>query len=83
MIKERVFRNWHAIRFVYLAIGLGISVYSIINKEWTGLLPGIYFASMAIFHFGCATGGCYIPTTKARPGPTEVGEPHFEEIKTN
>lgn len=82
-MKERIFSNWHAIRFVYLAIGLGISGYSIIYSGWTGLLPGMYFASMAVFHFGCATGGCYIPTSKARPELSGIAETEFEEIKTN
>ncbi len=63
-MKEKILHNWHTNRFVYFFIGLTISVYSVINKEWTGLLPGGYFMAMAIFHFGCATGGCYVPSVK-------------------
>lgn len=80
-MKEKILSNWHAIRVMYLFIGVGICVYSIVNREWTGLLPGAYFASMAIFHFGCATGGCSIPSQKRGRTINETTEPHFEEIK--
>ena len=80
-MKERILKNWHIQRVIYLLIGVFISGYAITNKEWMGLLPGIYFASMAIFHFGCATGGCYVPVSKTREPNGETTEPIFEEIK--
>ena len=80
-MKERIFYNWHATRIVYLLIGVLFSVYSIYYKEWTGLLPGGYFMMMAVFHFGCATGGCYIPENKKTDNQTISADPVFEEIK--
>jgi len=78
-MKERVLYNWHAVRVVYLLIGVLFSVYSIVNKELTGLLPGGYFILMAVFHFGCATGGCYLPAIKQNKTKSE--ETEFEEIQ--
>ena len=81
VMKERVLYNWHTVRAVYLAIGVLFSIYFIVTKEWTGLLPGGYFMSMAVFHFGCATGGCYVAPIKRADNKTETTEPVFEEIK--
>ncbi len=80
-MKERILYNWHSVRVVYLVIGLLITVYAAVTKEWTGLLPGAYFLSMAVFHFGCATGGCYVAPMKNAAKKTASTEPVFEEIK--
>jgi hypothetical protein len=37
---------------------------------------------MAIFHFGCATGGCYIPSTPMRKTVGVDEEIIFEEVKS-
>lgn len=80
-MKERFLHNWHITRMVYLLIGATLSAYSIVNKEWTGLLPGGYFMIMAIMHFGCAKGGCYVESIKNRENNAVSLEPVFEEIK--
>lgn len=80
-MKERILYNWHGVRVVYLVIGLLITVYAAVTKEWTGFLPGAYFMSMAVFHFGCATGGCYVAPMKDAEKKTASTEPVFEEIK--
>ncbi len=80
-MKERVLYNWHSVRVVYLVIGLLITIYAVVTKEWTGFLPGAYFMSMAVFHFGCATGGCYVAPIKKAEKKTGSPEPVFEEIK--
>ncbi|TND10585.1 MAG: hypothetical protein FD123_227 [Bacteroidetes bacterium] len=72
-------------RVLYLAIGVLVIIQSVADKQWFGLLPGGYFAAMAVFRFGCAAGGCfsgscnYDPAEKtaAKPGEAEV-----EKIKT-
>ena len=63
-MKEKILYNWHTVRLVYLVIGVLISVYALVTREWTGFLPGGYFMLMAVFHFGCATGGCYVAPIK-------------------
>ncbi len=80
-MKERILYNWHTARIIYLLVGILFSVYAFVTKEWTGLLPGGYFMSMAIFHFGCATGGCVVPVIKKTENKTGSTEPVFEEIK--
>ncbi len=81
-MRERIFSNWHVQRFIYLLIGLFFTVYAIIDKDWTALLPGLYFSSMAIFHFGCATGGCAIqPGVKRTSRDANEETVVFEEIK--
>lgn len=80
-MKERILTNWHLQRFLYLAIGLFFTGYGIVGKDWTAFLPGLYFSSMAIFHFGCATGGCYVPSTPMRKVGGVEEETIFEEVK--
>lgn len=80
-MKERILQNWHVYRIIYLAIGLFFCVYAMVNKDWTASLPGIYFASMAIFHFGCAAGRCYVAPIKKPMHAVEKTEADFEEIK--
>ena len=63
-MKQKTVNNWHTVRVVYPVIGLLILSYALITKEWTGFLPGGYFISMAVFHFCCATGGCYVAPIK-------------------
>lgn len=58
-MKERIFSNWNIRRVLYLGMGLAVIIQGIHDKEWFWLLPGIYFASMGLFGFGCAAGNCY------------------------
>jgi hypothetical protein len=81
-MKERILSNWHIQRLLYLAIGLFFTGYGIVGKDWTAFLPGLYFSSMAIFHFGCATGGCFVPASSLRKKGVTEKETVFEEIKS-
>ncbi len=80
-MKKKIFYDWHTVRIVYLVIGVLFSVYSVVTKEWTGLLPGGYFVLMAVFHFGCATGSCHVTPIKHWENKTRTTETLFEEIK--
>lgn len=80
-MKQKILNNWHTVRVVYLVIGVLISAYALVTKEWTGFLPGGYFILMAVFHFGCAAGGCYVVPNKKAENKTGSTEPAFEEIK--
>lgn len=74
---QRIRSGWNYIRVLYLLAGLAISVQSVWTAEWFGLLPGLYFASMGLFAFGCASGNCaYIPPQSGTK--TDVVE--YEEI---
>lgn len=63
-MKNRIFTGWTFSRWFYLGIGALVLVMAGIEKEWTLALAGLYFASMAIFSFGCAAGNCAVPSRK-------------------
>jgi hypothetical protein len=78
-MKNRIFKNWHFMRFVYLVFGLIILVQSLDTKQWLGIVFSGYFLLMAIFGVGCAGGNCYTGfNQKTKPANSET---EFEEIK--
>ena len=63
-MKERILTGWTFLRLLYLAVGILLVIQSIMDHDWLIALPGIYFASMGVFAFGCASGKCAIPQRK-------------------
>lgn len=57
-LKERITGGWNAHRVFYLLAGSGMIAISAADFQWAGVLVGIYFASMGLFAFGCASGNC-------------------------
>jgi hypothetical protein len=51
-------KNWNVRRIVYLVGGLWMISQSFFDKTWWIAIFGLYFLSMAIFQFGCASGNC-------------------------
>lgn len=78
-MKQRILTGWTFGRLLYLFMGLVVIVESVNSHQWPGLLFGAYFASMAIFNFGCAAGACYAPPHRRSKDVKE--EPKFEEVK--
>jgi len=58
-MKKRILTGWSFRRALYLILGVTVVVQGIIDREWIWLLPGLYFAAMGVFAFGCASGNCY------------------------
>jgi hypothetical protein len=58
-MRNRILTGWTVQRAIYALAGIAIMVQAIKDKEWIWLLPGIYFAAMGIFAFGCASGNCF------------------------
>lgn len=58
-MKNRILTGWSFRRALYLVMGIYVVVQGIVDREWFWLVPGIYFASMGLFAFGCASGNCY------------------------
>ena len=83
MIK-RILTGWTFTRWFYVLIGGMIIAQSIAGKQWFEAAIGAYFASMGIFAFGCASGGCFgghcSSQPEEKPG-TQNEEVKFEEIK--
>ncbi|MBL0913392.1 MAG: hypothetical protein IBJ09_13570 [Bacteroidia bacterium] len=61
---QRIRSGWNSVRILYLLAGLAITVQAIWTAEWFGLLPGLYFMSMGLFAFGCASGNCALPQNR-------------------
>ena len=59
-MPEQIISGWNLQRGIFLTVGIITIFESIINQEWIGIIFGGYFASMAIFKIGCASGNCYI-----------------------
>ncbi len=70
-MKNRIVTGWTFTRWFYLGIGTLVMVMAGIERDWTLALPGLYFASMAIFSFGCAAGHCAVPTRKFSAGSND------------
>lgn len=58
-MKDRILKGWTFMRIIYLLLGAAVLANGIAGAEWPGILFGAYIASMGIFGFGCAGGGCF------------------------
>ncbi len=58
-MKARILSRWTVQRWLYLILGVIIIAQAIADRQWMLTIAGGYFAAMAVFNFGCATGGCY------------------------
>jgi len=63
----RISTQWTIIRGFYLLAGLFIASQAIIEGQWFGAIFGIYFTSMGLFAFGCASGACFGGAAKNQP----------------
>ena len=82
-MKKRILTGWTFSRALYALMGIFIIIQSVMQREWIGILPGVYFAAMGIFSFGCAAGNCFGGSCYNQPKPdsTSTEEIKFEEIK--
>lgn len=78
-MKNRILTGWTFMRLLYVIIGTVVIVQSIMEKQWLGLLFGIYFASMGVFAYGCAAGNCN--TSNQKNNSSSIQDVDFEEIK--
>lgn len=58
-MKERILTGWNIQRLLYLIAGVGLVAVSVSDRQWFGIVSGLYFASMGLFAFGCASGNCH------------------------
>ena len=63
-LKLRLTTGWTFQRAIFAIIGTIIVVQSIADNQWVFALFGLYFASMGLFAYGCASGNCYTITKK-------------------
>jgi len=79
-LKERILTGWTLTRALYVALGLYVVINSSMNRQWMGVVLGVYFASMGVFSFGCAAGNCY-PAPRQPVSKNDIQEVEFEEVK--
>ena len=60
-MKNILFTNWHAMRFIRLAFALFLFFQAYETQEWFLVAFGILFLIQAIFNAGCCANGCQIP----------------------
>ena len=63
-MKELLFTNWHAMRWIRLVIGLFFIQQAIQFHEYLLGFMAVYFLFQAIFNTGCSLNGCEVPTIK-------------------
>ena len=74
-------KNWSLMRF--LQAGMAVWAFSELYNtgQWLMLIPGVLFATQAIFNVGCcAAAGCATPPAKNTVGKT-TEDVAYEEIK--
>jgi hypothetical protein len=57
-MKQKILYKWSLRRVLYLSLGILVIIYSLMERQWLGILLGGYFAAMGIFGFGCAGDTC-------------------------
>jgi hypothetical protein len=63
-MKNLLFTNWHAMRWVRLAFGVFLLVQAFFTHEWFFIAFGLFFLIQAVFNFGCGADGCNVPNNK-------------------
>ncbi|MBF8457579.1 hypothetical protein IV494_10355 [Kaistella sp. G5-32] len=57
-------KYWNIRRVLYLIGGVFFVLVAVNDRSWWMIPFGLYFISMAVFRFGCATGNCEVPFSK-------------------
>lgn len=66
---KELFRNWSGMRIFRLVVGLALSIYVIISKDYAFLLFGLFFLIQAILNASC----CGVQRCDTKKPEKEVG----------
>lgn len=83
-MKERLLTGWTITRVIYIGLGIMVTMNGIQASHWLSIFFGIYFASMGLFSFGCASGNCYTGYQRNNTdsaSTTDTMEVEYEEVK--
>jgi len=81
-VKDRLFTNWHLMRWVVLAAGLFFIVQGLRYQDLISGLLGGFFLFQAITNTGCLCGNCAVPASpSAQSSGSNIKEVEFTEIK--
>lgn len=78
-MRARLLTGWTFTRLLYVLLGAFVIIQSVMQQQWLGSVFGVYFATMGIFAFGCASGNCY--TESKQDTTTTIRDVKLEEIK--
>jgi len=78
---SRIRSPWNFTRWLYLIMGVTITIQGSMIGQFMGIFLGLYFTSMAVFSFGCASGACFTPI-KSTPKDYSSLDVEFTEIKS-
>lgn len=79
-LKNHLFTNWHAMRWVALGLGLTLAMNWFINSAPISGFLGIFFLYQAITNTGCLAGQC-APSVSAGGNEDAGSEIDYNEIK--
>ena len=82
-VKDRLFTNWHMMRWVALAAGLFFLVQALRFQDLVSGLIGGFFLFQAVTNTGCLCGNCTVPVQSSESSDTKIREVEFTEIKEN
>lgn len=83
-MKIRLLNGWTWQRVIFIVLGLAIFIQSVADRQWFGMIFGIYFFLMGLFAIGCAAGNCYRIYRSTQVGEnnkTGSKDVEYEEIK--
>jgi hypothetical protein len=76
--------GWILMRVIYVAMGVFLIGSSYEIQQWFGVTFGLYFASIGVFGFGCASGARYPNSTQHSSNLKEdvqLENVEFEKLK--
>ena len=63
-MKNLLFTNWNAMRFIRLVIALFLFSQAFVTKNWIFIGMGLFFLIQVTFNFGCGSNGCSLTNNK-------------------
>ncbi len=83
IVKDRLFSNWHLMRWIAVAAGLFFIVQGLRFQDLLSGLIGGFFLFQAVTNTGCLCGNCAVPVQSSELGETNIKDVEFTEIKEN
>jgi hypothetical protein len=83
-MKDRLLNGWNVQRVLFVIMGTVVIIQGVVERQWMPVMLGVYFASMGLFSFGCASGACFQINSRNEPLSDEkpdVKSIDYEEVK--
>jgi hypothetical protein len=80
-LKQKLFTNWHPLRWVALGLGFVLGLNWLINSAPVSGILALFFLFQAVTNTGCLAGQCTIPDNEQYNKHTDFEDVQFQEIK--